>query len=295
MAHGRQVDFASSPENLRLGGAITAFENPSRIVVGIRHDRLKQKIEPVLSRFCSQLIWMSVESAEMVKHAVNAWLATSVTFTNEIASLCERVGADASDVERALRTEPRIGPKAYVRAGAAFAGGTLARDVLFLEDLSGQKKLSNPLLKSLIPSNAFHRGWPLRKLEEALGDLRGKTIALLGLAYKPGTDAIRRSVAIELCRELIRRGGKVQAFDPKVTSLPEDLGKSVILASSAEAAMEGAEAVVVATEWPEFREINTETIIGTLKRPIVIDQNRFLGREIVDNPQIRYVTIGRHS
>lgn len=293
VARGRLVDFVSSPENLRLGGAIAAFENSSRIVVGIRNDRVKEKLTSVLSRFSSQLIWMSVESAEMVKHAVNGWLATSVTFTNEVASLCEQVGADASDIERALRTEPRIGPKAYVRAGAAFAGGTLARDVLFLEDLSGQKKLSNPLLKSLIPSNAFHRGWPLRKLQEALGNLKGKTIALLGLAYKPGTDAIRRSVAIELCRELSRHGARLQAFDPTVQSLPEDLEKSVFLASSAGGAMEGAEALLIATEWPEFRDLRVETILNSLKKPIVIDQNRFLHREIGDDPRVLYITIGK--
>ena len=134
IADGRKVSFAYSPENLRLGDAIRVFTQSERIVIGIREDWARQVIEPVLEPFCDTLLWLRVESAEMVKHALNAYLATCVTFTNEVATVCEGVGADMSEVEGALRLDPRIGKKAYVRAGAAFGGGTLARDVQFLKD-----------------------------------------------------------------------------------------------------------------------------------------------------------------
>src|SRR5260221_2759571 len=157
VANGRCVSFAYSPENLRLGQALEVFKNPGRIVIGTADDHSCKVIGGVCGRFADHLIWTSIESAEMVKHALNAFLATCVTFINEVASVCERVGADASEVEVALRSEPRIGQKAYIRPGAAFAGGTLARDVRFLTGLGGKLGLSLPLLSGILPSNDEHR------------------------------------------------------------------------------------------------------------------------------------------
>jgi UDPglucose 6-dehydrogenase len=191
-ANGREVDFACSPENLRLGRALEIFRNPGRIVIGIRHERVHVKLAPLLERFCQNLLWMSTESAEMVKHSLNAFLALSITFTNELAAIAEQVGADAPDIEKALRSDPRIGPNAYVKAGPAFAGGTLARDVQFLSAIAEQEKLQTPLIGNIVASNRAHGRWPINQLRRRLGPLRGKTIAVLGLSYKPGTDAIRR-------------------------------------------------------------------------------------------------------
>ena len=154
----------------------------------------------------------------MVKHALNAFLATSVTFINEIASIAEKVGAQASDVEEGLKSEGRIGRKAYLKPGAAFAGGTLARDVVFLGGLADQHAVTTPLLGSIMASNAAHRQWPMRRVRERFdGDVAGRTIAVLGLSYKVGTDALRRSASVELCRDLAAVGAVVRAFDPVVT------------------------------------------------------------------------------
>jgi UDPglucose 6-dehydrogenase len=199
----RTVDFACSPENLRLGRAIHAFRNPGRIVIGVRNDRARQTLSPLLERLCDTLIWTRVESAEMAKHALNAFLASAITLTNELAVICEQVGAEAAEVEAALRSDPRIGTEAYVRAGPAFGGGTLARDIRYLLDLAQTTGLKAPLIASIIASNDAHRAWMLDTLHARLGSLRARKLAVLGLAYKPGTDATRRSAAVELVRQLI--------------------------------------------------------------------------------------------
>jgi UDPglucose 6-dehydrogenase len=293
VARGRCVSFAYSPENLRLGQALEVFKNPGRIVIGTEDDHSRKVVGEVCGRFAKHLIWTSIESAEMVKHALNAFLATCVTFINEIASVCERVGADAGEVEVALRSEPRIGPKAYIRPGAAFAGGTLARDVRFLIELGAKLRLSLPLLSGILPSNDEHRNWSARRLAERLGSVKDKRVGVLGLSYKPGTNALRRSVAIELCRWLVREGAQVRACDPAVRALPPELAEAIELVPSAMLAAQGADALVVATEWPEFKSLSVDDVVRDMRSPIVLDQNRFLGGSFMTDARIRYVTLGK--
>jgi len=290
-ARGRHVEFAYSPENLRLGRAIEVFKAPGRIVIGTRNDRTRAALTPLLERFCDTLLWISVESAEMSKHALNAFLATSVTFINEIATLCERVGADAAEVEAALRSEPRIGKHAYIRPGTAFAGGTLARDVAFLTEIAKNRALEVPLLDAVLPSNRAHQNWAFRQLSSCLKDLRKKEIAVLGLSYKPGTDTLRRSSAVELCRNLADAGATVRAYDPAVRRLPGDL-QAVVLCPDMATTVQGADALVVATEWPEFKNMKTDVIGSRMRRPLIIDQNRFLPAPTADS-KVEYVTLGK--
>jgi UDPglucose 6-dehydrogenase len=292
---GRDVAFASSPENLRLGRAIEIFQSPGRIIVGVREGRSRAVLEPLLKRFCDNLIWMSVESAEMVKHALNAFLAVSVTFTNEIATICECVGADAAEVEAGLRSDPRIGMSAYVKAGPAFAGGTLARDVNFLGGLAQEHGLEAPVLDGILPSNRAHSLWALAQLRRKLRPLSGHMVAVLGLAYKPGTNTLRRSTSIELIRMLIKDGARVRAFDPKVLALPDDLAGSVTLTADAKTAAKGAHALVVATEWPEFRKLSADELAQDMAGNIVLDAGRFLGEEFSGNPRLKLISVGRVS
>lgn len=292
VANGRTVSFAYSPENLRLGDAIRVFTQSERIVIGIRGDAARQVIEPILKPFCDTLLWTRVESAEMVKHALNAYLATCVTFTNEIATVCEGVGADMNEVEGALRLDPRIGKKAYVRAGAAFGGGTLARDVQFLKAIARDIDARVPVLTAVLESNDHHKGWVVRHLRSQLGALNGKKVGVLGLAYKAGTDAIRRSVAIEVIEELIAGGADVTVFDPKVATLPEPLNSAVTIAPSVDAIFADNEAVVLATEWPEFRELNFATLVPSMKRPILIDQNAYASKQLAGLVGLDYIVAG---
>jgi UDPglucose 6-dehydrogenase len=289
---GRDVRFACSPENLRLGNAIEIFQNPGRIIVGVRDAATRDALTPLLIRFCSKLIFMQVESAEMAKHALNGFLAVSIAFTNELAVICERVGANSTEVEAALRSDPRIGEHAYVRAGAAFAGGTLARDVRFLSALSKSQRLATPLIDSVIPSNQVHRAWSIAQLRHQLAPLAGKTIAVLGLAYKPGTDTVRRSTAIEIVRALIGEGANVRVFDPLVKTLPAEFSALAPLASSPNEAMSGAEAVVIATEWPQFRELTANDFVSAMSGRLVLDPGGFLP-QLVGDPRLAIVSIGR--
>jgi UDPglucose 6-dehydrogenase len=293
VANGRQVSFAYSPENLRLGDAIRVFTEPERIVIGVRSDSARKVIEPVLNPFCQTLLWTRVESAEMVKHALNSYLATCVTFTNEIASICESVSADMSEVEAALRLDPRIGKKAYVRAGSAFGGGTLARDVQFLKSIAKDGDVRVPVLAAVLESNNHHKGWVVRHLRRQLGALAGKKVGVLGLAYKAGTDAIRRSVAIEVIEELMAEGADVTVFDPKVAALPEPLSSAVTIASSANAVFKGSEAVVLATEWPQFRELDFTALVPSMERAMLIDQNAFVSKQLADLSGLDYIVAGK--
>jgi UDPglucose 6-dehydrogenase len=293
IAKGRKVSFAYSPENLRLGDAIRVFTEPERIVIGVRSDDVRKIIEPVLKPFCQTLLWTRVESAEMVKHALNSYLATCVTFTNEIASICESVAADMSEVEAALRLDPRIGKRAYVRAGSAFGGGTLARDVQFLKAIARDRDARVPVLTAVLESNDHHKGWVVRHLRRQLGVLTGKQIGVLGLAYKAGTDAIRRSVAIEVIQELVAAGADVTVFDPKVSTLPEPLKSAVTIVGLADTVFNGSEAVVLTTDWPEFRELNFAKLIPSMKRAVLIDQNAFAAKQLADMPGLEYIIAGR--
>ena len=286
------VRFACSPENLRLGKAIEVFRSPGRIVVGTRSQEDRKRLEELLKPFCENLIWMSVESAEMTKHALNAFLANSISFINEIATLCEETGADAKEVERGLKTDERIGPRAYLGAGGPFAGGTLARDVSFLTQLALELGVSTPLLESIRRSNDIHKNWTRRKLGSVLGTLAGKTVAVLGLTYKPGTDTLRRSAAVELCIWLTERGANVKAFDPVVQRLPGDLEQRVRLCDSAVAALESSDVAVIATEWPELRDLTVKDLLETMKTPVVLDANRFLEKSLPVAPPLRYVAVG---
>ncbi|MGH6824154.1 UDP-glucose dehydrogenase family protein [Methyloceanibacter sp.] len=285
--------FAYSPENLRLGKAIEIFRNAERIVVGCEDERVIQVLRPVLENFTQTILWMCLESAEMVKHAMNVFLATSVTFANEMASICERVGADAGQVEQALRLEPRIGPRAYIKPGTSFAGGTLARDVMFLRSIARREGLHVPLIDGILPSNKAHQRWPVRRLTERYGSLKGRNVAVLGLTYKPGTDTLRRSSSIEVCRGLAELGAKVTAFDPAIRTLPQELEKVIRLTDSIEGALSGADAAIVATEWPEFKSLSPSVCIDTMRSPLICDPNRFLGAAFENAPQITYITVGK--
>jgi UDPglucose 6-dehydrogenase len=235
---------------------------------------------------------MSVPSAELTKHALNAFLATSVTFINEVARIAEIVGADAGEVERGLKSEARIGPKAYLRPGAAIAGGTLARDVVFLEGLGADAAIETPLLASIIVSNRAHTHWPERALERLLGDLRGAPVAIWGLTYTAGTDTLRRSAALELCRSLSAQGATVRAFDPAVSALPAPDAAAAALATSPVAALEGARALVVMTPWPEFLAVTADEVAGAMSEAVVVDPAGAIQATLGGDPRIRYVTVG---
>jgi UDPglucose 6-dehydrogenase len=290
-AGGRQVTFACLPENLRLGRAIEVFTKPDRVVVGVRSDADRAHVEALLAPVTTRLEFMGVESAEMTKHAVNAFLATSIAFINELASICEQYGADARDVERGLKTEARIGPRAYLKPGAAFAGGTLARDVVFLRELGTRAGRATPFFDGVEASNRAHRGWASRRLLEEIGTIAGAAVGVWGLAYKPGTSTLRRSTSVELCKWLVDRGFRVRAHDPQAEALPDTL-RAVVRAATPIDAARGAAALVVATEWPDYREVDADALAQAMPAGVVLDPNGYVARTLGADRRFRVVSVG---
>jgi UDPglucose 6-dehydrogenase len=287
-----QFSFACSPENLRLGRALDAFEKAERVVVGIRDEAKKAQLGELFAPFTSQVLFMRSESAEMVKHALNAFLALSITYINEIARLCELTGADAKEVSAGLKSEARVGPKAYLGPGGPFAGGTLARDVVTLTKLADAKGEKISVIPAIKQSNDLHRGWAFHRLQARLGDLRGKTITVLGLVYTANTDTLRRSAAVELCKKLLAAGAEVAAFDPAVKQLPAELAK-VRLVSQIADAVDGVEAAVICTEWPEFRRADWARMVPRMRQRIFVDANRFLEKELKNLAGVEHLSVGR--
>ena len=287
-----QFHFACSPENLRLGKAIDAFEKADRVVVGIRNETKKELIQSLFAPFTPKILFMRTESAEMVKHALNAYLALSISFINEVGRLCELTGADAKEVSAGLKSDVRIGPKAYLQAGGAFAGGTLARDVVTLTKLAEMRGETLAVIPAIKVSNDHHRHWALRKLEMRFGDLKGKIILVLGLTYTINTDTLRRSVAVELCAALIQSGATVRVFDPVVKSLPLEINR-VTLVPDIASAMIGADAVVVCTEWPQFLEADWAAMVTKMRQPVVLDPNGFLDKKLKGMTGLEHFAVGR--
>lgn len=290
----KNLQFAYSPENLRLGNACDVFLNPDRIIVGLRTPRARKVLEDLLFPVSKQIEWMSIESAEMTKHAINAFLATSVTFANEIAAICELVGADGKEVERGLKTEKRIGPKAYLSPGGPFAGGTLARDIEYLRLVSNSFGLTTPLLSSVRKSNDEHKNWVRRKLLIQFPEVSGIRVSIWGLTYKAGTDTLRRSMAVELCDWLIKKGAILKVFDPAVRALPSRWDGFVSQEMTALDAVLGADVLVVGTEWPELRSDAKLLITVAKKNMVVIDPNRHLFSNLRSSG-FRYFAVGTPS
>ncbi len=287
----KHISFASSPENLRLGKALDVFLHPDRMIVGVRTSEDRAILERLIFPITKKIEWMSVESAEMTKHAINAFLATSVAFANEVATICELVGADAKEVERGLKSESRIGPKAYLSPGGPFAGGTLARDIEFLSKISQDQQLITPLISSIRLSNDAHKKWVQRKLLGRFSDLNGVRVGIWGLTYKAGTDTLPRSLSVELVDWLLERGALVQVYDPVVKTLPNNWANRVKKCMNAYESLENLQVLVVGTELPEF-------IVEARRLPevadsnlLVIDANRYLQASL-DGADLYYLSVG---
>lgn len=286
---GKKLDFVYSPENLRLGKAIDLFLHPDRIIMGVRSESNKAIIEDLLQPIAHKIIWMSIESAEMTKHAINAFLATSIVFINELATLCEFFGADANSVALGLKTDIRIGAKAYLTPGGSFSGGTLARDINYLLQISEKNFLISDFFKAILLSNQRHESWLQRKISKTFVELKGKNVTILGLAYKPGTDTLRHSLAINISLWLSEQGAIVRAYDPAIKNLASELEKIIYLQKDIESALYKADAVVVGTECPEFMHIQIEQF-GT--ESYIFDASGFLSKQLEGKKAIKYFRVG---
>ena len=290
---GNRVRFASQPENLRLGRALDSFLQAERFIIGTESSALDPLLEELFVPFNTPLVWMSIESAEMTKHAINAFLAASITFMNEISDICESVGADAKAVESGLRTDSRIGMKAYVSPGLGFSGGTLARDVKFLESLEDRAREGKTLLSSLIPSNQFHNGWVKRNIDEIFAGRTKLNIVFWGLTYTTDTSTLRRSAMLELAIALSNAGHDVSFFEDPIVDLPIELTSVLKRVNSPVQSISEVDAVIVSKGMSEFADSRTISALTAQENVVVLDPSRHLMRflNVLDMGK-RYLAVG---
>jgi UDPglucose 6-dehydrogenase len=284
--------YVSCPEFLKEGSAVKDFLDPDRVVVGDDGDWAGDAVVELYRPLDAPLVRTDVRSAEMVKLASNAFLATKISFINEIANVCEETGADVVEVARGMGLDDRIGPK-FLQAGIGFGGSCFPKDVAALKQLAGNSGYHFQLLNSVIEVNELQKRRVIAKLQKHLGSLVGKEIGLLGLAFKPNTDDMREASSLVLSARLQAAGARVRAYDPVAEDEARKLIRGVDFKPSAAETVHGADAVVLVTEWPEFGRLHFAEVAATMRGTLVVDGRNFLDREAVVASGLTYEGIGR--
>jgi UDPglucose 6-dehydrogenase len=291
---GWQSGIVYTPENLRLGAAIPRFLKPDMLVLGANDARAAAAALSLYRPFRTEKVSMDLRSAELVKHALNAFLATSITFINEIANLADRLGADAVAVGGALKLDKRIGKSALMMPGLGFSGGTLARDVTQLRKFAGELGYRAKLLDAIVDVNEGTFDEVIARLTTKLGTLSGKKVGVLGLTYKPGTSTVRRSPALKIMGRLKESGADCAAYDPKASATElSEYGDLFSRAKNVRELATKADALVLVTEWPEFRDIPFASIAKLMKRPLLIDSKNYLDPARIAAAGLDYQGFGR--
>ena len=298
-------DVVSNPEFLREGSAVYDTFNPDRIVLGGNSEKaiamMQELYAPLVTREFAEdkslpkvpVVITDLSSAEMIKYAANSFLATKISFINEVANICDRVGADVTQVAKGIGLDSRIGGK-FLSAGIGWGGSCFPKDVSALVHTADDYNYESELLKAAINVNQRQRLLALEKLQNELKILKGKTVGLLGLTFKPDTDDMRDAPALDLIEQLNRLGARVKAYDPIVSTSGLSHGLSgVIIETNAEMLADSCDALVLVTDWKEFLKLDLEKMAKLMTNPLIIDGRNFLNREAVQAAGIRYVGMGR--
>ena len=289
------LGYVSAPEFLKEGSAVDDFMHPDRVVIGANEgsEDFADRVDALYAPLGGVMVRTDVASAEMVKLASNAFLATKISFINEIANVSEELGADVREVARGMGLDDRIGPK-FLQAGIGYGGSCFPKDVQALKQLAGNTGYHFQLLTAVIEVNELQKRRTIGKLQKHLGSLVGKEIALLGVAFKPNTDDIREATSLVLAGRLQGEGATVRVFDPVAMDRAQEQLAGATVAASALDAVDGADAVVLVTEWPEFRDLDwAGEVKRRLKSPIVVDGRNFLDREALVEAGYTYEGVGR--
>jgi UDPglucose 6-dehydrogenase len=287
-----ELGYVACPEFLKEGSAVHDFFHPDRVVVGDDGDWAGEAVVELYASFDAPLVRTDVASAEMIKLAANAFLATKISFINEIANVCEEMGADVAEVARGMGLDARIGPK-FLQAGLGYGGSCFTKDVSALKLLAANSGYHFQLLNAVIEVNELQKRRIVKKIERHLGSLAGTRVALLGLAFKPNTDDMRGASSIVLAARLQAEGVRVSAYDPVAEAEARVLMPELEYASSALAAASGVDAVVLVTEWREFLELDFAALAAAMSGDLVIDGRNALDPEAVRAAGLRYEGIGR--
>jgi UDPglucose 6-dehydrogenase len=284
------VGYVSNPEFLAEGRAVRDFLNPDRVVIGAFDRADAAAIEELYAAIDAPVVLTDVASAEMIKLAANAFLMTRISFINEIANLCEAVGADVVQVAEGVGLDHRLGPH-FLRAGIGYGGSCFPKDSLALKQLASNSGYHFQLLSAVIEVNELQKRRVISKLQKHLGKLRGKKVALLGLAFKAGTDDMREAPSIVLASRLLAEGAEVHAWDP--VAKPGDLLKGVHPCDTVLEAVGDADAAVIVTEWPELRDLATPEVRDAMARPLIVDGRNLLDPDATRAVGFAYEGIGR--
>jgi UDPglucose 6-dehydrogenase len=290
------VSVASNPEFLREGAAIADFKHPDRIVVGAGDERAQEVLKEIyrplfLNR--APILFTGRRTAELTKYAANAFLAVKISFINEIANLCEAVDADVQDVARGIGLDNRIGPK-FLHAGPGYGGSCFPKDTLALLQTADKFGVDQRIVRTTVQVNDDRKAGMVDRVERAIGgDLKGKRIAVLGLAFKPNTDDMRDAPSIPLIEALLERGAEVSAFDPVAREQAEKVFTGIEFAANAEQAAAGADALVIVTEWDEFRALDLKRIAGALRGKVLVDLRNVYDRDDAQAAGLAYYGVGR--
>jgi UDPglucose 6-dehydrogenase len=288
------VDVVSNPEFLREGSAIEDFRRPDRVVVGCDTDRARETMKEVYRPLYlneTPILFTSRESSELIKYAANAFLATKITFINEMADICEKAGADVQDVARGIGLDGRIGSK-FLHAGPGFGGSCFPKDTLALLKTSQAFGVPTRIVEAVVEVNDRRKFQMAEKIEQAFGGVKGKTIAMLGLTFKPNTDDMRDAPSLVIVPYLQEKGAKIQAYDPEGAKEARAMLKIDPL-PSAENALKGADGVVILTEWNEFRALDFDRVKSLLKTPLMVDLRNIYRPAQMTAAGFKYISVGR--
>jgi UDPglucose 6-dehydrogenase len=295
---GSKHKFAvvSNPEFLREGSAIEDFMHPDRVVIGTRDERAAEMMMDVYSPLDAAdvpFIVTDVETAELIKYASNGFLATKISFINEVAHICEAWGANVEVVSKGMGLDNRIGPK-FLQAGPGYGGSCFPKDTRAAAQIARDSGLKFRIIEAVLEVNEVTQKRMIEKVEQALGgSIAGKTIGFLGLSFKPNTDDIRESPALPIVQALVDGGAAVRAFDPEAMPACKPLFPTLVYTRDAYEAAEGADAVVIATEWNQFRKLDLDRLRKLVREPLVIDLRNLYEPETMAAEGFRYVSIGR--
>jgi len=288
-------DFAviSCPEFLREGRAVWDFFHPDRIIIGGEDDKAIATIINLFKKIKTKKIKTTLETAELVKYASNAFLTTKISFINEIANLCEKVGADVEEVAFSMGLDKRIGPS-FLKAGIGYGGSCFPKDVRALKQLAGGHGYKFRLLKSVIEVNRHQRRVIIKKIKEIFPKIKNKKVAILGLAFKDNTDDIRESAAIEIIKILKSQGAKISVYDPQaMANAKKILNSKINYCLNPYEACRAAQLLIIATEWPQFKNLNWQRIKRLMKNDIILDGKNLLDKGKMLKMRFRYIGVGR--
>jgi UDPglucose 6-dehydrogenase len=294
--HRPDADFevASNPEFLREGSAIEDFRRPDRVVCGTVSDRARETLRELYRPLFlneTPMLFTSRETSELIKYAANAFLATKITFINEMADICEAVGANVQDVSRGIGLDGRIGSK-FLHAGPGYGGSCFPKDTLALLKTAQDVGAPSRIVEAVAKVNEQRKGRMAEKIEKAFGGVSGKTIAVLGLTFKPNTDDMRDAPSLVILPQLIKQGARIRAYDPEgMTEAKKYL--QIEMCPDVNTALDGADGVVILTEWNEFRALDLKTAKRLLKRPLMVDLRNIYRPDEMAKAGFAYVSIGR--